>query len=66
MTNGINAATHDSIDLARNAYLQDQMKVIDEELTYLNRLITHQYTMRELLLNGNTASIMRQDFSLSR
>jgi hypothetical protein len=46
MTDEINAATHDSIDLARNAYLQDQIKVTNEELTYLNRLITLQYTMR--------------------
>jgi hypothetical protein len=62
MTDEINAATHDSIDLARNAYLKDQMKVTDEELAYLNRLLKLQYKMRDLLLNGNTPSIILQDF----
>lgn len=62
MTDEINAATHDSIDLARNAYLKDQMKVTDEELAYLNRLLKLQYKMRELLLNGGIASVILQDF----
>jgi len=35
-TDEINAATHDSIDFVRNAYLKNQMKVTDEELNYLD------------------------------
>ncbi len=62
MTDEINVATHDSIDFVRNAYLKNEMKVNDEELDYLSRLLKLQYKMRELLLNGGTSSVIFQDF----
>ena len=62
MNNQINATTHQSINLMRNAYLKDIMNVEDDELTYLNSVLKLQYKTRELILNGNTPSIVIDDF----
>jgi hypothetical protein len=59
---GISANTHESIDLARNGYLKDQMEVTDEELSYLNNILRLQYNRRELIFNGNTPSMILDNF----
>jgi len=62
MTNEISAATYESIDLARTTYLKDIMNVEDEELIYLNNILKLQNKIRELILNGNTPSVVIDDF----
>ncbi|CAF3726254.1 unnamed protein product [Rotaria sp. Silwood1] len=62
MNNQISAATHESVNLMRNAYLKDIMNVEDEELTYLNSVLKLQYKTRKLILNGNTPSVVIDDF----
>jgi hypothetical protein len=62
MTHDISAATHESIALMRNAYLKDTMNVEDDELTYLNSILKLQHKRRQLILNGNTPSVVIEDF----
>jgi hypothetical protein len=62
MTDEISAETHDSIDLARNAYLKDTMKVEDEELIYLNKILKLQYKRRDVIFNSEPPSIVIDNF----